>query len=440
MIMILRRGSPSGSWKGVSETILSVHVTHKSADMSCLELIGKHNQKALLHRLRKTPGVKECAVLRTCNRVELYAVTDDSAATREGMEELVRKFIPFDHEENLVQFLVQMDSVRHLLRVSSGLESMIVGEDQIQSQVKKAFELAESEGCSGPILSLVFRKAISVGKKVRTETRVNKGSVSVGSAAVDLAESILGNLEGKTILVIGAGEMASLIAKHLIGKKPNTIFVSNRTYDRAVELAWYLGGKAIRLDSLYDYLHRCDIVLVATSSPHVILDRMQVEKALAKKGEGGRLVIIDVSFPRNVAEEVRSIRNVNMHDIDGLKGVAQENIMKRKREIHEAEKIIAEELSLLDRKLEEMGASEIIRAIRKKYEIIKEREARKAINRLNGGSDDTETVVTDFANALASRFLADPTEMLKWASREKREEILKAARELFKLEEEKNVS
>jgi glutamyl-tRNA reductase len=257
---------------------------------------------------------------------------------------------------------------------------------------------------------------------------------------VDLAERILGNLEGKTILVIGAGEMASLIAKHLIGKKPNTIFVSNRTYDRAVELAWYLGGKAIRLDSLYDYLHRCDIVLVATSSPHVILDRMQVEKALAKKGEGGRLVIIDVSFPRNVAEEVRSIRNVNMHDIDGLKGVAQENIMKRKREIHEAEKIIAEELSLLDRKLEEMGASEIIRAIREKYEIIKEREARKAINRLNGGSDDTETVVTDFANALASRFLADPTEMLKWASRKKREEILKAARELFKLEEEKNVS
>ncbi|MBM4237592.1 MAG: glutamyl-tRNA reductase, partial [Euryarchaeota archaeon] len=238
----------------------------------------------------------------------------------------------------------------------------------------------------------------------------------------------------------GAGEMATLIAKYLMGKRPNAIFVSNRTYDRAVELAWYLGGQAVRLDSLYDYLHRCDIVLVATSSPHVILDKAMVEKALARKGEGGKLLIIDVSFPRNVAEEVRALGGVELHDMDGLRGVAQENIMRRKREIHEAERIISEELQLLDRKLEEMGASEIIKAMRKKYEMVKEREARKALNRLNGGSDATEEVVADFANALTSRFLADPTEMLKNASREKREDILKAAKELFRLEEEKDVS
>ncbi len=422
------------------ETILSAHVTHKSADLSCLELIGKHDERTLIQRLGNIKGVKECAVLRTCNRIELYAFTEDSVATRQGMEELISKFIPFDPERNLVQFLTQTDSIRHLLRVASGLESMIVGEDQIQSQVKEAFEFAGAEGHIGPVLSLVFRKAISVGKKVRTETRVNKGSVSVGSAAVDLAERLLGDLEGRTILVIGAGEMATLIAKYLVGKRPNTIFVSNRTYDRAVELAWYLGGQAIRLDSLYDYLHRCDIVLVATSSPHVILDKMMVEKALARKGERGKLLIIDVSFPRNVAEEVKVLGGVELHDMDGLRGVAQENIMRRKKEIHEAERIISEELQLLDRKLEEMGASEVIRAMRKKYDSMKERETRKAMNRLNGGSDATEEVVADFANALTSRFLADPTEMLKNASREKREEILKAAKELFRLEEEKNVS
>lgn len=423
----------------MDETILSAQVTHKSADMSCLELIGRHDERTLLHRLRKTTGVKECAVLRTCNRVELYAVTDDPPATRAGMEETVSKFIPFDREENLVQFLSGMDSVRHLIRVASGLESMIIGEDQIQSQVKRAYDMMQEEGCAGPTLSLVFRKAISVGKKVRTETRLNKGAVSVGSAAVDLAEDLLGSLEGRTVLVIGAGEMASLIAKHLMGKRPTAIFVSNRTYDRAVELAWILGGKAIRLDSLYDYLHRCDIVLVATSSPHVILDRQRVEAALLRKGEG-KLLIIDVSFPRNVADDVRLLPNVEVHDIDGLKGVAQENMMRRKREILEAEKIIAEELFLLDRKIEEMGASDIIMAIRKKYEAIKEREVRKAINRLNGGRDDLETVVEEFADALGGRFLADTTETLKWASREKREEILKAAKELFKLEERKDVS
>ncbi|MCQ5375416.1 MAG: glutamyl-tRNA reductase [Methanomassiliicoccales archaeon] len=420
--------------------IISAHVTHKSADMKALELIGRHDEKALLHHLRRIQGVKECAVLRTCNRVELYAVTDEPSTTRNGMEAMVSRFIPFDHEQNLVQFRSDLESIRHLLRVSSGLESMIVGEDQIQFQVKRAYELAESEGCIGPILSLIFRKAISVGKKVRTETKVNKGAVSIGSAAVDLAERLLGSLEGKTILVIGAGEMATLIAKHLIEKRPNAIFVSNRTYDRAVELAWYLGGQAIRLDSLYDYLHKCDIVLVATSSPHVILDRARVEKAIAKKGEGEKLIIIDVSFPRNVADDVRLLKNVEMHDIDGLRDIAQENIMRRKKEVFEAERIIAEELSLLEKKLEEMGASEVIRALRQKFEAIKEVEIRKAINRLNHSSEDIETIVTDFANALANRFLADPTEMLKLASREKRVEILKAARELFRLEESKNVS
>ncbi|MEM2943897.1 MAG: glutamyl-tRNA reductase [Methanomassiliicoccales archaeon] len=420
--------------------IISAHITHKSADMKALELIGRHDEKALLHALLRVQGVRECAVLRTCNRVELYVVTDEPTVTRTGMEEMISRFIPFDHDQNLVQFRTDIDSIRHLLRVSSGLESMIVGEDQIQFQVKKAYELAENEKCAGPILSLIFRKAISVGKKVRTETRVNKGAVSIGSAAVDLAEKILGSLEGRTVLVIGAGEMATLIAKHLLGKKPNAIFVSNRTFDRAVELAWYLGGQAIRLDSLYDYLHRCDIVLVATSSPHIILDRSRVEKALTKKGKGEKLIIIDVSFPRNVADDVRTLENVEMHDIDGLRDIAQENILKRKEEVHEAERIIAEELSLLERKLEEMGASELIRALRQKFEAIKEAEIKRAINRLNNSPESIESIVADFANALANRFLADPTEVLKLASRNKKEEILKAARELFRLEESKNVS
>ncbi|MEM2979668.1 MAG: hypothetical protein QW083_04480, partial [Methanomassiliicoccales archaeon] len=171
-----------------------------------------------------------------------------------------------------------------------------------------------------------------------------------------------------------------------------------------------------------------------------ILDRSRVEKALTKKGKGEKLIIIDVSFPRNVADDVRTLENVEMHDIDGLRDIAQENILKRKEEVHEAERIIAEELSLLERKLEEMGASELIRALRQKFEAIKEAEIKRAINRLNNSPESIESIVADFANALANRFLADPTEVLKLASRNKKEEILKAARELFRLEESKNVS
>jgi len=419
--------------------IISAQITHRSADMSCLELIGKEGTDTLLRELSLVEGVRECVVLRTCNRVELYAVTGDRRVTRDGMERLVSRYIPYDHSSNLVQYLTRRESICHLLRVAAGLESMIVGEDQIQSQVKRAFERAEGQGYCGPVLSQVFRKAISVGKKVRTETRLNKGAVSVGSAAVDLAESILGQLEGRNVLVVGAGETATLIARHLVGKDPNAVFVSNRTYDRAVELAFHLGGKAIRFNGLFDFLPEMDIVIMATSSPHVLLDRERVEQAIGKRDNEGKLVIIDVSFPRNVDTQVAEVDGVELYDIDGLKGIASENMMRRNREIQFADRIVLEELELLDTRLDEMRASDLISALHMKYNIIKEREIAKALNRFDG-SEDHRKVLEEFASSLTSRFLADPTSSLKSASREEREEILELAKHLFKVKEERNVS
>jgi glutamyl-tRNA reductase len=417
--------------------IISAHITHRSADMSCLELIGKEGTETLLRELDQVESVRECVVLRTCNRVELYAVTVDRRATREGVERLISRYIPYDQSSNLVQYLTRRESIGHLLRVAAGLESMIVGEDQIQAQVKRAFERAEDLGYCGPILSQVFRKAISVGKKVRTETELGRGSVSVGSAAVDLAESILGDLEGRSVLVVGAGETATLIARHLQGKAPKAVFVSNRTYERAVELAFHLGGRAIRFNGLFDFLPEMDIVIMATSSPHVLLDRRRVEEAVSDKVD--ELVIIDVSFPRNVELEVGNIEGVALYDMDGLRGVAEENMLRRMREIRSAEEIVSAELELLDRRLDEMRASNLISALHMKYNIIKEREVSRAINRMDG-SEDHHRVLEEFASSLTSRFLADPTESLKRASREEREEMLELVKNLFKVKEESNVS
>ena len=173
-------------------------------------------------------------MLATCNRVELYTVTDDGAATRRALEDMINSLLPFDARSDLVLFLDDRESVHHILKVASGLDSMVLGEDQIQGQVREAFELAEKEGCIGPVLSIVFRKAIYVGKKVRAETGVNKGCVSIGSTAVELAESKLGSLKDKNILIIGAGQMATLIARHLWGRNPHGLRI-NRTYS-AVEL------------------------------------------------------------------------------------------------------------------------------------------------------------------------------------------------------------
>lgn len=408
--------------------------------MAEIEKVGKMEPIALLPDVMQLPDVKECVALRTCNRIELYLVSGNMSKTRRSLERFINGFVPFDADQNLVQYLTGKDSVRHILRVASGLESMIIGEDQIQNQVKAAFEMGERERTVGPMLSVVFRKAISTGKKVRSETRLNKGCVSVGSAAVELAEAKLGTLEGKNILVIGAGEMATLIAKHLAGKRPRAVFVSNRTYLRAVELAWELDGKAVRFNSLIEFMAGSDIVLVATSATHILLDVLDVEKAMAFREKDNDIIIIDVSFPRNVDAAVASVPGVQLIDIDGLRGMAEENIMRRKEEMRAAEKIITSELDALESRMKEMRADHLLGRLYVKMDEIKEREVRKAVNRLTCGQEPADAVLRDFANVMTSKFLADPIEALKHASREGDVEVFEIVRDLFKLEGESYVS
>lgn len=420
------------------QTILSAHITHKSVGLDQMEAIGAQEPIEMLRSIKALEGVKECALLKTCNRVEIYTVTEEYETTRKKLEDYVNGFIPFNKQENLVQFLTNMDSVRHLLRVSSGLESMIIGEDQIQMQVKESFDRALNEKFLGPVLSLVFRKSISVGKKVRSETGVNKGCVSVGSAAVELAESKLGSLKGRNVLVIGAGEIATLIAKHLIGKGPETVFVSNRTYSRAVELAWALNGKAVRFDALGHFLFRSDVVIVATSASHMVLEKRHLKSVMETRRQSS-MIIIDVSFPRNVATDIQDIPGVQLYDIDGLRGVAEENVLRRKSEMRNAERIISDELDLLNRSLDEMRAGIMLSRLYRKFNDIREREVSKASHRLVSGEEAKE-VIEDFARSLMNRFLADPTEVIKSATRQGDDRLLDITRELFKIEGDENVS
>ncbi|MGD0818649.1 MAG: glutamyl-tRNA reductase [Methanomassiliicoccales archaeon] len=421
------------------QTIFSAHITHKNAGLDTMEAIGGQEPVEMLRDIKALEGVKECVLLKTCNRIEIYTVTEEYESTRKRVEEYVNGFIPFNNNDNLVQFLTNMDTVRHLLRVSSGLESMIIGEDQIQMQVKESYDRALQEKSMGPVLSLVFRKSISVGKKVRTETGVNKGCVSVGSAAVELAESKLGSLLGKNVLVIGAGEMATLIAKHLIGKGPDTVFVSNRTYSRAVELAWALNGKAVRFDALSHFLARSDVVLVATSASHMVLEKRHLESAMAMREQKRPMLVIDVSFPRNVGTDILEVPGVQLYDIDGLRGVAEENVMRRKSEMRNAERIISDELDLLNRSLEEMRAGLMLSRLYRKFNGIREREVAKASNRLASG-ESAEEVIDDFARSLMQRFLADPTEVIKSATRQGDDRLLDMTMELFKIECDVDVS
>lgn len=407
--------------------ILSAHITHKWVDIQKLELFSSKEAKSLLHTFYSLPSVKECIILKTCNRVEIYMATESLEKAKNEFNEITRGFVHSGLAEN-IKFLENINSLHHLMKVSSGLDSMIVGEDQILGQIKQAYEFAKNEKTIGKTLSTAFRKAINVGKKVREHTRINKGNVSVGSSSVELAEKLLGSLNGKTVLVIGAGEMATLVVKALAVKNLKTILVVSRTYEHAINLANELKGEAFGWDKLEECLKRADVIISAASAPHIIISKNNL------KDINRKLFIIDIANPRNVSEDVKELSNIELHNIDGLKSIADENLQKRRDEVEKVEKIINEELKLLIGKYEEGNAEEIIREIYNKVNMIKEQEYKIALNKLNSIDEKQKEVIYDLVNSLSNKILATPTLSLKKASKMNDKELLKSAIKLFNLE------
>jgi glutamyl-tRNA reductase len=415
--------------------ILSAHVTHHWVDLADLELFTSKEALSLLESVKTLPAVDEAVVLKTCNRVEVYAATREPAVARQSLEGLAGGSLPGELRD-AVRFLGGRESVHHLLRVASGLDSLIVGEDQVLGQVRDAYEFALKHGAVGKTLDLVFRKALSVGKKVRAETGIGKGAVSIGSAAVKLAEKLLGNLEGKTVLVLGAGEIAALVAKAMAGKHLRAIFVANRTRWRAAELARSLGGIAIGYEQLPDYLPLSDVIITATGAPHVVLSRPELERCLGLNPRREKLLIIDLSNPRNVAEEVNLIPNVELRNLDGLREIARENFEQRRREATRAEALVSRELTLLLRRLQEGRAQDLAARFHRQLGDVRDEELRELLRRLPELGEKERRVVAEFANALINRVGATPTRALKDAARSGDMETLQVAARLLGLGDE----
>ncbi len=393
--------------------IVSMHVTHSSAGGTA----GLNNVVTLLEKtvpeyISEMDIVSEYVVIRTCNRFEAYLATQDNRTAITYMDNLIRSLVP---SSNISYILEDKDSIKHLFRVVCGLDSLIVGEDQIQHQVRECYFKAKEEGHVGSMLSRLFEKAIIVGKRVRSETELNKGAVSVGSASVELAESKIGDLNGKSITILGAGDMASVIAKNLIGKNIGTVFVSNRTYSRALELADELGGNAVSMDRMQDAISDSDLVLVATGAPHTVLHKPAIVNSMAKRPER-KLLVIDVSIPHNVDTDITDVENVELDNMDSLESIAQQNVERRMKEISSAEKIIGQELAKMDAEKREEAANEIIRLIGIKMAKIREKELEEAVS--HSSSTDVETLLDDMSRALVNKITADLYVNLRRASRE----------------------
>ncbi len=396
--------------------ILNLRVDHKIADIHSMENISKDIDD-LFWKLQEKYSIGEYIEISTCNRKEYY-IHNDYIPENEKL---------LSHENQNIVIEYGQSAIMHLLRMTSGLESMIVGEDQILGQVKDAKHKAMKNHHCGRVLDTVFTKAIHVGQVVRNKTNINKGSVSIGSAAIDLAEKHMGSLDEKSVLVIGAGKMGKLVAKALAEKDLNAIFVANRTYYVAVELAKDLGGEAILFNDLEKYLSEADLVISATSAPHSIIDK---ERLLGIEMTYDDLMMVDIANPRDISEDVVDL-GVKLFNIDDLREIADINTQLRIKEFGEAENIIDEEFILLKESFKIMEVDGILGSLRASMEEIRQRETQKASVKL-ADVDGSVKILDNLTNSIVNKIFFDISKKVKKAAKEDDVDIIDAAEYIFK--------
>jgi glutamyl-tRNA reductase len=393
--------------------ILNIRVDHKTADISKME---RSSQKLdiLFNNILEMYQVNEYLKIKTCNRVEIYLVLEEC-----NIENLRSNDFVIESDDN---------AMRHLLRLSSGLESMIIGEDQILGQIKDAKKKGIQEGCSGQVLQTIFTKAVHVGQVVRKKTKINEGSLSIGSAAVELAESVHGDLKCKKVLIIGAGKMGTLVAKALVEKKLKAIVVANRTHDKAVLLAKELKGSAIHFDKLDEALIDADVVISATGAPHPILTYEKL-KDVVPDFNISKMVMVDIANPRDIEEDVSKL-GVKLFNIDDLRGIANRSRKMRETEACDAEKIVAGEMVLLKRSLKHLEVEPVISNIRITAENIRLNETQKAFKML-GDMNGNEKIVDDLTKVVVERLFFNVIKNIKEAAENDEKNVIEAAETIF---------
>jgi glutamyl-tRNA reductase len=333
-------------------SILVIGLSHHTAPVTLRERFAfvENQIPETLQRLRAMRIAEEGVILSTCNRVEIYAATDhESRPAFHALQQFL--FDCHDYRGpigNEIYTLVEPQSIEHLFKVACGLDSMVLGETEILGQLKKAYELARQHQHTGRRLNQAFQKAFNVAKHIRTETNIQRGSVSVGSVAVELAEKIFSSLSERHVMVIGAGDTSEKTARALLARGARSIIVSNRSYDRAAALATELGGRAVQFDQWETEFEKIDIVISSTSAPHYILDRAKLD-LLMKLRKNRPLLLIDIAVPRDIEPEVNFLDNVYLYNIDDLQAIADDYLKQRKEEIARCESIIREKArDLLD--------------------------------------------------------------------------------------------
>jgi glutamyl-tRNA reductase len=390
-------------------------VSHRTAPVDLRERLdfSSRDVGAAVEALATRASAAESVVLSTCNRSEIYVASSAPARARGDIIQFLTEYhrLPAETFEPHLFSFDDAQAATHLFRVAAGLDSLIVGEPQILGQVKDAYQTASDRRATGPMLSKLFHWSFLVGKRVRTETALGEGAVSISFAAVALARKIFGRLQGRRVLVIGAGEISTLTAQHLRTHGIAEIVITNRTLAQAEALASTVGGRAMPWDDLTTALAAADIVVTATGSQRPILTRAQVEGATARRREP--LFIIDVAVPRDVEAEVGDIEQVFLYNVDDLQTIVQENLSRRGAEIERAEAIVAEEVTKFMAWQRSRAAIPTVVALRQRFDTIRRSELQRLEGKLGALPPDARARVDEVTRLIVEKLLLEPTEQLK---------------------------
>ena len=420
--------------------ILNIGMNHETAPVALRECLAKEsaNTDLALATIRELACIKEGLFLSTCNRVETLFTTEEVGEAKSAITSLLSRLggIPEETFSSVLFIYEDMGAVRHIFRVASSLDSMVVGEPQILGQIKDAYYQAIREKTSGVILNRLMHRAFHVAKRVRTETGISDAAVSVSYAAVELAKKIFHDLKGRQVLLIGAGEMAELAARHLLRQGVGSIRVANRTFHRAVQVAEMFQGSPVSYEEISGQLLEVDIVVSSTASPEYVVTREQVKGSLRKR-RNRPLFFIDIAVPRDVEPSVNDLDNVYVYDIDDLKGVIQINMAQRQQEAVKAERIVEEEVIKFEKWLNTLEVVPTIISLKEKAESVRQAELKKSLTSLTALNSTQLEMLEKLTLSITEKIINDPILVLKQkADRPTREMYLDIARRLFKLDED----
>jgi len=415
--------------------LIVIGVNHQTAPVEVREqfAIPEARLPEAVKTLAAQPGIEEAMIVSTCNRVELVARARDANVDLHGC---LRELYGFDtqaYRKYLYEYR-ERDAVRHVFRVASSLDSMVVGEPQILGQVKEAYATARAVGAVNSQLDALYSRAFAVAKRVRTETAIATSAVSIASVAVELAKKIFGNLEGKSVYLVGAGKMCELAARHLLAHGAKKIYVGNRTFERASALAKKFNGEPIAFEQLYDTVDRADIVISSTGAPHTIFRKEHGERFLARR-KNRPMFFIDIAVPRDVDPEMNKLDGIFVYDIDDLQQVVSSHISDRRVEADRAEAIVQLEVDKFQARLQTLDVVPTIVSLQEHLETVRQAEIDRVRGRLGTLTPEQEMAVEALSRGIINKIMHTPITTLKTAARESSESttIVDLVRKLFNL-------